>query len=195
MNNNILLSIGRKIRDIRIQQNQKLINIAEKAGISKGLLSQIENGRTIPSLPVLLQIIKILQTDYADFFEGLENQQTDTYILKRKKDYTHLEKEESEGFNYLSILSECFGNVAIQVNILELQPNAKRERVTTDGYTYLYILQGEIDYLIGNEKVHLTDGDSLFFNATIPHVPQNNTHQPAKILVLYILSSEKSKKL
>ena len=191
MNNSIVLSIGKKIREIRTQQKLKLTDIADKAGISKGLLSRIENGRTIPSLPVLLHIIKVLDIDYSGFFEGIDNPQLSSYIVKRREEYTHLEKEEAVGFSYFSILSEGFGNVAMQVNILELEPDAKREKVTTDGYTYLYILQGKVDYLLNDEIVHLEEGDSLLFNATIPHVPQNNTPSPAKLLVLYIISSEK----
>jgi len=72
MNSNTLLLIGRKIKEIRVQKKIKLVELAMKAKISKGLLSQIENNRTIPSLPVLLQIIKVLEVEYSDFFKKLK---------------------------------------------------------------------------------------------------------------------------
>ena len=78
------------------------------------------------------------------------------------------------------------------MNILELEPNAKREKVITDGYTYLYIIQGQIEYFLDEEMMELHEGDSLFFNGQIPHVPRNNTDSLAKILVLYMLSPEKN---
>lgn len=193
MNNTVLLSIGKKIREIRTSKKIKLIDLAASAQISKGLVSQIENGRTIPSLPVLFQIIKALEIDYPSFFEGIDNHSSNQIILKRKEEYSPIEKEEAIGFNYFSILAESIGNVALQFNILELKPEAQRNKVVTNGYTYLYILQGDIDYLLDDELVALHEGDSLFFNGTIPHVPQNNSNSIARILVLYMLSSEKSK--
>ena len=192
MNHSVLLSIGKKIREIRISKKIKLVDVAKQAEISKGLLSQVENGRTIPSLPVLLQIIKVLGIDYSVFFEGIDTPSSSPYILKRKENYTHFEKEDAIGFNYFSVLSESISNVAIQVNILELEPNAKREKVITDGYTYLYIIQGQIEYFLDEEMMELHEGDSLFFNGQIPHVPRNNTDSLAKILVLYMLSPEKN---
>ena len=85
MNHSVLLSIGKKIREIRISKKIKLVDVAKQAEISKGLLSQVENGRTIPSLPVLLQIIKVLGIDYSVFFEGIDTPSSSPYILKRKE--------------------------------------------------------------------------------------------------------------
>ena len=192
MNHGVLLSIGKKIREIRVNKKIKLVDAAQQAKISKGLLSQVENGRTIPSLPVLLQIIKVLGVGYSVFFEGIDNPASSPYLLKKKEDYTYFEKEDAIGFNYFSVLSESIGNVAMQVNILELEPNAKREKVITDGYTYLYIIQGQIEYYLDEEMMELHEGDSLFFNGQIPHVPENNTGSTAKILVLYMLSPDKN---
>ena len=192
MNHSALLSIGKKVREIRTGKKIKLIEVAEKAGISKGLLSQVENGRTIPSLPVLLQIIKVLGVDYSVFFEGIDDPTNSPYILKKKEDYTPFEKEDAIGFNYFSVFSQSVNNMAIQVNILELTPRAKREKVVTNGYTYLYILEGEIEYLLDEQSMELCEGDSLFFNGQIPHVPKNNSNSNAKILVIYMLSPDKN---
>lgn len=189
MNSTILLSIGKKVHEIRTSKKMKLVELAALANVSKGLLSQIENGRTIPSLPVLLQIIKALDIGYSAFFEGIENQPAGNYILQRKEHYTRIEKEEARGFSYFSILSESIGNMALQFNMLELGPNAEREKVITNGYTYLFLLQGEVNYILEKEVLTLREGDSLFFNGNIPHVPRNDSGFPARILVVYMLSS------
>ena len=192
MDNNTLLVIGKKVREIRIEKNYKLIDVADKAGISKGLLSKIENGRTIPSLPVLLQIIRSLEVDYSFFFEGVEEQSNYLYIHRKKEDYHPQIKEDSVGFNYLSILSENVGQMAFQAAILNLAPNAQREMVSTDGYEFLYMINGSVDYHLGNEIVHLKEGESLFFNGRIPHVPKNYSAQMVKILVVYLLTTHKN---
>ncbi len=187
MDSNILLLIGRKIKDIRIQKKIKLVELAIKAKISKGLLSQIENNRTIPSLPVLLQIINILEIDYSDFFREIENQTCNQLIYKNKEDYSRINKEDAVGFDYFLILSKNIDNISLQFNILELKPDAQRDKVITDGYTYLLMLQGEVEYKLGENSYILREGDSLFFNGTIPHVPYNYASTIAKIFILYIL--------
>lgn len=191
MNSTILLSIGKKVHEIRTSKKMKLVELAALANVSKGLLSQIENGRTIPSLPVLLHLIKALDIGYSDFFEGIENQPAGNYLLQRKENYTRTEKEEARGFSYFSILSESSGNVTLQFYMLELEPDAEREKVVTNGYTYLYVLQGKVDYILDKEMLTLYEGDSLFFNGNIPHVPKNNSGLLIRMLVVYILSSEK----
>jgi len=192
MSSSAILGISKKIKASRKRKAMKLTDVAEKAGISKGLLSRIENGRVIPSLPVLLQIIKTLEVDYSTFFEDICNDPGKGYLLIKKKDYIPVEKEEATGFHYSSILSESVGNVSLDFNILDLEPGAKREKVITEGYTYLLMLNGSIDYILNDEILVLNEGDSLFFNAKIPHVPRNNTLKQAKIFVLYILNSEKT---
>ena len=191
MNNNTLLIIGKKVREIRTEKNLKLVEVADKAGISKGLLSKVENGRTIPSLPVLLQIIRSLNVGYSFFFEGVEEQSNYLYIHKKKEDYSPLEKEDSIGFNYLSVLSENTGQQAFQAAILNLEPDAQRSMVLTDGYEFLYMIKGSVEYHLDNEVVHLKEGESLFFNGRIPHVPKNHSDQVVKILVIYLLTTHK----
>ena len=189
MESSLYLRIGKKIRKIRQGNKNTLIEIANKAGVSKGLLSMIENGRTIPSLPVLLQIIKALGTDLTIFFEGISDEKSYAYIHKREEDYTPEEKEDSEGFDYFSIVSENIQNLAfLQCSILKLTPKAKREKVVTNGFTFLYLISGNIEYVLDNELILLKEGDSLFFDGKIPHVPHNNSDKMAKLLIIYLLT-------
>ena len=187
MNNQIFIRIGKKIREIRTQRNIKLHELAEESHISKGLLSRIENARTIPSLPVLLSIVRSLKINLDSFFEGLDLPDQKTYIHRRKADYAAVEKEESFGFLYHYILNGSIAQVALEAVVLELQPGSRREPVTTDGYEFKYVLKGEVDYHLGDETITLQEGDSLFFNGKIPHVPVNRTENVVSMLVIYLL--------
>ncbi|HLX67931.1 MAG TPA: helix-turn-helix transcriptional regulator, partial [Puia sp.] len=69
MNEDLLLLIGDKIKTKRTQKNITLEQLAQKAGVSKGLISQIENNRTVPSLPVLFNLIQSLGENLPSFFE------------------------------------------------------------------------------------------------------------------------------
>ncbi len=187
MNKPIFARIGKKIRDLRTHNNTKLQELAEKAQISKGLLSRIENGRTIPSLPVLLSIVGALQINLEVFFEGLDVPDQQAFIHRRKAEYAPFEKEEGLGFLYHFILNSTVDNLALEAVILDLQPGSQREPVTTDGYEFKYLLKGEVEYHLGEQIVHMREGDSLFFNGKVPHVPINRADKPASMLVLYLL--------
>jgi uncharacterized cupin superfamily protein len=69
--------------------------------------------------------------------------------------------------------------------LLEVQPNSEREKVITDAFEFKYILTGECAYVIGDQEVLLKEGDSIFFDGRIPHVPINRGKVPSKMLVVY----------
>jgi transcriptional regulator with XRE-family HTH domain len=186
MDDRVLINIGKKIREVRQQRNLKLNELAEEAQITKGMLSKIENGRTIPSLPVLLSVIQALKLDLKAFFEGIDLSEKEFYIHKKAIDYQKIQKEDSPGFAYQLMLTQNTSHFVIETMILELAPQTRRAVLTTDGYEFKYILSGQITYQIGNERITLEKGDSLFFDGQTPHTPMNLTNEPASMLVIYI---------
>jgi transcriptional regulator with XRE-family HTH domain len=189
MSEKILLGIGKKIRYIRQEKELKLHQVAVKAGVSKSLLSKIENSRTLPSLPVLIAIIQALEVDFGYFFEDIERTDTRPFIHLRKDAYTQDVKEDAVGFTYHHILSKPASGVVLEAVLLEIAPNSQREKVSTDGHEFKYVLSGQVDYWIDQHEVCLQKGDSLFFDGRIPHVPVNNYDEPCLMLVIYLLSA------
>lgn len=194
MSKYLLTGIGKRIKQIRLDQNTKLTDLASKADISKGLLSKIENGRSVPSLPVLLSIIKALDLQPDLFFSGLHFDPPQRYIHKSAEDIIPMKKEEeAEGFHYQFILDRAFENFSVEAVILDIEPNAKREKVQVDAYEYKYVLEGEINYQIEDEFILLKKGDSLLYDGNLPHVPHNDTDQVSRMLVLYLYYNPESK--
>lgn len=188
MNGEEIDYVGKKIKEIRLSREIKLVDVALKAGVSKGLLSRIENGRTIPSLPVLFSIISAIEENPASFFESLnKTSQRPFYMLIREADYQPIEKEDSVGFHYFSIMSQLFADITFNATLLKLEPNARRDMVTTDGMEFIYLAEGDIDYKLGDEMITMHQGDSLFFDGRIPHLKINHSGRVARILVIYLL--------
>ncbi len=92
-NSPYLLQIGKKIKETRISNGNVIREIAKKANVSKGLVSKIENGRTVPSLPVLISIINALDVNLSDFFRDIEPITTSDFIHIKEQDFTLIEKE------------------------------------------------------------------------------------------------------
>jgi transcriptional regulator with XRE-family HTH domain len=181
-----LIGIGERIKDIRKKNKKTISNVANAADVSNGLISRIENGRTIPSLPVLLNIINALEINVAEFFEGLPKPSELNYIVSRFEENAIIEKEDdAKGFVYKYIFGKQLSSIGFEAFLLEVQPNSQRGKVETDAYEFKYMLSGECIYNIGEEEVLLKEGDSIFFDGRIPHVPFNRGSLSAKMLVLY----------
>lgn len=187
MSKYLLTGIGKRIKSLRQAKGFKLMELSDAAGVSKGLLSKIENGRTVPSLPVLLSIIRALEMLPEDFFQNLHYEPPRRYVHKSAQDLIPIQKEEEAiGFNYQFIVEQAFEKFTIEAVILEILPNARREKVSVDAYEFKYVLEGEIEYQIEEEFIPLKTGDTLLYDGRIPHVPHNRTDRPAKMLVLYL---------
>jgi len=179
-----LLEVSRRIKEKRIEKKLTLQELADKSSVSKGLISQIENGRSIPSLPVMFSIIQSLEMDVGDFFKDL-NLMEPTIILQRKEDYESFEKENTKGFNYQRIFTKNLQATTVDFVLLELLSNAHREEVYTEAFEFKYILSGKVDYLINGEIYSLDAGDSLFFDGRLPHVPKNHYQESCHMLIVY----------
>jgi len=184
-----IIGIGKRIKDIRKENNLTINELANRANVSNGLISRIENGRTIPSLPVLLDLIQSLDIDASYFFEGVENRNSAKYLYIPKENQQVIEKEiEAQGFKYMHIFSKSLNSLGFEAVLLTLEPNSKREKVITDAWEFKYILKGTVKYLIDQEEVTLSEGDALYFNGRFPHVPVSISDESCIMLVLYLYS-------
>lgn len=186
----LTIQIGSKIRNIRKDNGLKLGELAERSGISIAMLSKIENGRVFPTLPSLIQILHTLQVDLNVFFSDLSaGEAFPGYIFRKRDAYQPVNKEEeSIGFNYELILSHLVEKSSVEISLLTLNPDAQRSRVSTSGFEYIYLIKGNVRYELGNEVFEMQEGDSLFFDGNIPHVPNNTGTSDAVILVVYFIA-------
>jgi len=184
-----LLEVSRRIKEYRLEKRLTLQELAERANVSKGLISQIENGRSIPSLPVLFGIIQSLEMAVSSFFDGL-NLQAPNVLVQRKKDYESFTKEDAKGFLYRRIFVKNVSASTLDFVILELNKHSKREEVSTDAFEYKYIIQGSCEYLINGETYALHEGDSLFFDGRLPHLPKNTGSDKCIMLIVYFFNQK-----
>lgn len=182
--------IGDIIRKHRKSAKLRLTGLAETSGVSIAMLSKIENGRMLPTIPTLFAIIGALGIAPNTFFSELSEQSAfPGYIFIPKTEYASFVKEENaKGFHYFSILEHRIERTSLQISLLLLEPGAKRKTVTTHAYEYIYLIAGSIEYILGERTFHMNEGDSLFFDGNIPHVPLNKSEKRAELLVFYLFA-------
>ncbi|GGE62964.1 XRE family transcriptional regulator [Pedobacter psychrotolerans] len=186
MEDDVLIQISNRIKDRRREKNITVQELASRANVSKGLISQIENSRTVPSLIVLIDIIKSLEIDLNVFFKDIKyNGREFPLLIRRKEEYEHFEKEDATGFNYHRIFTQSIKKSTIDIVILDLEPDAQRPQIQTEAFEYKYILNGAIDYHFGDEVYRLNQSDSMLFDGRMPHTPKNSGKEKASMLVIY----------
>lgn len=179
--------IGDTVRKYRKEKGLKLQELAALIDMSSSMLSKIENGRMIPTIPTLFSIISKLGVSMEQFFSELkEEDQFPGYIFIPQKDYVPYVKEEDvRGFDYYSILERTMERGSFQISLLHLSPGARRSPVVTSAFEYIYLTHGSVKYLLGDNVFEMQAGDSLFFDGNIPHVPHNESKTMAIMLVVY----------
>jgi transcriptional regulator with XRE-family HTH domain len=189
MQKDVILQISNKIKEKRKERHITVQELADKAGVTKGFISQIENNRTVPSLTVLLSIIRSLNIDLNAFFDELQGNAGDgddnKVVVLKKPQYEEFQKENARGFLYQRILSTHVQDRHIDIVLLRLQKNSRRAMVRTDAFEFKYVISGEVEYTIGDKKYLLGPGDSIYFDARELHNPKNVGSEEALMLVIY----------
>ena len=189
----VYFRIGGAIRKYRKEKFLKLLDLAAISGIKPAMLSKIENGRLLPTIPVLFTVIRKLGISPESFFAELSaDRQFPGYILLLKKSFVPYEnEEEAEGFEYLSIFERRQEAEAFRISLLNLRPGASRPKVSTEAFEFIFILKGKIDFQLGENTFDMSAGDALYFDGRIPHVPVNKGTGQASIFVIYFFGKGK----
>ena len=185
-----LIRIGLRIRECRKLRGLSLEEVAQRAKVTKGLLSKIENFRAIPSLPVLARVSSAMNVDMADIVKDIGEDSYTPYTFIRKESRVIVERDDAIGFIHQAVLSKQLGQHYFDSIILVLEPDSSRKAVVTEGSEFIYILSGKIEFTIGEDKLKLKKGDALFFDGKVPHVPKNIGTKKAEILAIYIIENK-----
>jgi transcriptional regulator with XRE-family HTH domain len=190
IDNQVVSRIAQKIRSTRLEKNLTIQQLASRTHVSKGLLSKIENSRTIPSLPVFVTLIQSLEISLKEFFQDMVLDNGKNFLLVRKNQYTPLERQPRSGSNYQFILSQNVTNCTMEIILHNLESGTKGEASTANGYQFSYVVSGSCEYIINNDHLQLEEGDSLYFDATYPHLAVNNSRRKVVILSVHFILPE-----
>ena len=167
------LQIGFKIRRIRQERRMTLQNLADVTGLSKPLLSQIENEQVIPPLATLLRIAKAFHVPLHSFFQ--EEGSSARCVLTRAGESRKMlrrptEMENPAPYTYHS-LAHGKKNRSLEPFLVEVDDGEWREEmmVSHEGEEFVFLLDGELDLHYAEEIYSLSPGDSVYYDSTELH--------------------------
>jgi transcriptional regulator with XRE-family HTH domain len=163
------VNVGKRLQELRLFQGLSLRALAELSGLNVNTLSLIENEKTSPNVSTLQQIADALNMPMTAFFQP----------MTENKDVVFHKKEERSEINFpQATFEDLGGGISLgEGTPLLMTLNADHVSdptpISHTGQEFVYCLEGGIIFWVGTEEYVLEPGDSLIFEAHIPHRWEN----------------------
>ena len=174
------VNVGMRLRQLRLERGLSIRSLAEQSGLNVNTLSLIENGKTSPSVSTLQQIAAALRTPITVFF--------DTQAMPQAIIYQKASERQPSSFTHgtLTDLGTGFTSPALEPFIVTLEPDSQPSEnpIVHTGFEFVFCLEGQLCYEVNGDKFTLEPGDSLLFEAHLPHRWRNCGKIPSRSLLL-----------
>ena len=174
----LILAIGKKIRDLRTEKGLTLVELAGKIDVSPSLISQLERGGINPSISLLKSISDVFEIPLSFLLEDEENAIRHPSPVVAAKERKVVMWEGGIRFALLSRVHD----LGCEFIYNEWPPGSStgKERYIHDGVESGIILEGEMELELGDEVYRLKPGDSITFRCDVPHRLSNRGKKMAR---------------
>jgi transcriptional regulator with XRE-family HTH domain len=174
--------IAQRVREYRNQLGLTVEQLAERSGISKGMLSKIENAQASPSLGTLVKLAGAISVPLTSLFRGLEEEH-DALLVRAGQGVEIVRKGTRVGHRY-ELLGEMRGpNKVVEPMLVTLNEHSEVFPLFQHpGIEFIYMLEGTVEYGYGSDRYELGPGDALQFSGEIVHGPTELIELPIKFL-------------
>lgn len=170
-------TIGPRLRDARKAQGLTLAALAERSGVTKGFLSEVERGLTSPSVGTLLRLCDTLGLRVGELFDR------DDRPLVRAAERTPIAFG-GQGLSEYRLTPA--GEARVLVLMSEIAPgggSGEEDYALSADVEVAHVLEGVLEVEVGGVRQVLAAGDSLTFDARTPHRWRNPSAAiPSRVL-------------
>ena len=171
------------LRLLRREKGITLETLAERTGVTKGFLSQVERGMKAPSISTLMRMAQTLDVTVGELFEG-KGKPDPVYSLVRVDERQRYAREGSlYGYHYEAI--------AYRKAVKRMEPfivlpplRAPHKFFEHEGDEMMLALSGRIQVDLDGELIVLRPGDCIYFDAATPHRSRSLGKRLSRALVV-----------
>jgi transcriptional regulator with XRE-family HTH domain len=165
--------LGTRLRLARQTHGLTLKALSDEANCSESLLSKIENGKAMPSLPMLHRLVKVLGTNIGWMFEESDGEEGIVFRNGTRPLITLDPLRQGEGISLERIIPYSPGHL-LQCNIHHIEEDGESAGpIEHVGEEVGYILNGEIELIVAEQSFQLNAGDAFVFKSELPHHYRN----------------------
>jgi transcriptional regulator with XRE-family HTH domain len=170
--------IAANLRRIREERHLSLSQLAEQAGVSKVILSQIEKGDANPTINTIWKITGALQLPYTSLLEPPEAKA----VHVKKVDISDLEEDKYHIFSYYPKDQDR----NFEMYQIEMDVGCRHDSIghSSNSSEYIMVMEGQMILEVNGTEYLLEPDDALYFDASYPHVYKNASDQRVKIVLI-----------
>lgn len=170
--------IAHNLKKLREERHLSQGQLAEMAGISKVVISQIEKGTANPTINTIWKLTGALYLPYTSLLE-MESGET---IHIKKADITELVEDQYHIFSYYPKNEKR----NFEIYQIEMEAGCHHSSIghSSNSYEYIMIYEGKIKLCIEGHEYVLEKDDALYFDASKPHQYINDTNMTAKMTLI-----------
>ncbi|MBN2124098.1 MAG: helix-turn-helix domain-containing protein [Deltaproteobacteria bacterium] len=175
--------IARNIKKTRLDNHLSQEKLAELSGLTKGYISKIEKSDKAPPFSTLNKIANALNVDVAALTaEDLDPPEDMHLCIVRKGEGKKISSVNLKGYHYEVLAHKKRGK---NMEPFFIMPAFEEEAVFChEGEEFMYMLEGTHEFLYDDTKYMLHEGDSIYFDSSIPHTGRSIGKKRAKILAV-----------
>ncbi|MDG1996961.1 MAG: cupin domain-containing protein [Emcibacteraceae bacterium] len=173
-----MVDVANQLRLMRETAGISQRELARKVGVSNGTISQIEKGKSDPSVGLLKQILKGLGLSIADFFEEREEPRQKIFFTQEEfvdvgsANVQFFQMGPSTRGRQIQFLKEIYASGA----------STGHKSLVHDGEETGFILSGQLEVTVGDQRRILSAGEGYYFNSTTPHSFRNVGLKPCELI-------------
>ncbi len=184
----IIASIGPKVRGLRQQKGLSLQQLAERSGVSAAAIHKIERNGMVPTITTLMKLAGALNRSVAYFVEEEEKEDRPAVLIRaagRKPVFTSKKGLDLRG------VSGPYGRFFMAGASATVEPGADsgRKPMEHPGEEFVYVLSGTLCFEVGGEEYVVRRGDALHFRTDRPHRWWNPRREPARAIWMALRST------
>ena len=171
------MDIGSKLKEIRTLKGLTQEELADRAELSKGFISQLERNLTSPSIATLTDILQCLGTTLGEFF----NETPEEQVVFGKADY--FEKYDAELKNEIRWIIPNAQKNMMEPVLVELAEGASTAGdIPHEGEEFGFVLEGRIAIVLGSQHYLCKKGEAFYYPAEKPHCILNKSKGKSRFL-------------
>jgi transcriptional regulator with XRE-family HTH domain len=160
------VTVGERLRELRIERGLTLEQVAEAAGLSKSYISQLENDKSNPSLNSLQAIMRVYELPLAVLFEHPETHSVLSVVrASQRKTYALPDSAVRREF----LTPDTRRKLEAVLTIAEAGEDSGQTPFSHEGEEFGLVLSGRLKFCVGSESCILEEGDSVYFDCSLPH--------------------------
>jgi transcriptional regulator with XRE-family HTH domain len=185
--------LGNIIRDLRQRDHLTIADVASQAGISRGMLSKIENGQAATSLDTLSRIAQALGVSLAHLFRDYNVPSGGAQLVKSEAGMEVVRRGTRRGHTYHLLAYDKGPRKTFEPFLITMDDASEVfPSFEHPGTEFIYMLKGRIEYRHGRQTYLLEPGDALTFRGEVPHGPEKLLELPIHFLSIIIYGEDKT---